>query len=258
MGIINCTPDSFSDGGVLSSAAAAIGRGEALIAEGADILDIGGESTRPGASPITLEEEWARIGAVVTALAPRFTVSVDTYKAEIARRSLAAGAHIVNDISAGRADPEMLATVAQGKGIFIAMHSRGLPTQDDAPEGDVVSEVKAHLTERVAAARAAGIGEVWVDPGLGFGKSAADNWRLTRELSQLRGIGDAVVYAASRKRFVRALAPEPVSHIALDELTAHLTTAAVLAGADVVRVHAPAPSRIGLRIAEQILLVRKH
>ena len=256
MGIINCTPDSFSDGGALPTIQSAIAHGEQLVRDGAQILDIGGESTRPGAAPVTLEEEWARIGAVIASLAPRFTVSVDTTKAEIARRALASGARIVNDVSAGLADPEMLTTVAQQGGIFIAMHMRGTPAtmaRDYVPYADVVGEVQSHLLARVAAARAAGIREVWADPGLGFSKSAEDNWKLTHALHRLVGVGDALVYAASRKRFVKALATEPGSHMQLDDLSSHLSTAAVLAGADVVRVHAPAAHRNALTIAAKIL-----
>lgn len=257
MGIINCTPDSFSDGGALPTTASAIAHGENLIAQGAAILDIGGESTRPGSAPVTLEEEWARIGPVVAALAPRFTVSVDTTKAEIARRAMSAGAAIINDVSAATADAAMLETVARGKAILIVMHSRGSQTtmlRDYAPYGDVVSEVRQYLIARVAAARAAGVREIWIDPGLGFGKSAEDNWALTRALATLNGVGDGLVYAASRKRFLKALALETGSHIELDELTSCLTTVAMLAGATVVRVHSVVASRAALAIAERIHL----
>ena len=260
MGIINCTPDSFSDGGAFATSAAAITHGEALAQEGAAILDIGGESTRPGAAPVALEEEWARVGAVVSALAPRYVVSIDTQKAEIARRALAAGAQIVNDVSAGLTDPEMLATVARGKGVFIAMHMRGSPAtmvRDYVPYADVVAEVHAHLVERVRAARAAGIREVWVDPGLGFGKSAEDNWQLTRALARFSGVGDKLVYGASRKKFLKALAGENFTQVLLDDLTSHLTTVAVLGGAEIIRVHAPAHNRAALAIAEGILSSRK-
>src|SRR6476646_4057596 len=209
MGVVNVTPDSFSDGGAYGDTAQAIAHGGALVAEGADIVDVGGESTRPGAAPVPVREEAARVLPVVRALAGAVTVSVDTYKAEVAAAALDAGAEIVNDVSGGALNPELLAVVAQHHAYVILGHLRATPAQmhEHARYTDVVREVKRELSERIDAALAAGVSgtRILVDPGLGFAKTGAHNLELIGRLSELRGLGFPVVIGASRKSFLGAL-----------------------------------------------------
>ncbi|HEX3692610.1 MAG TPA: dihydropteroate synthase, partial [Solirubrobacteraceae bacterium] len=209
MGIVNVTPDSFSDGGRYLDADAAVAHGLALAAQGADILDVGGESTRPGAEPVAVEEELRRVVPVVRALGERagaVQISIDTAKAEVARAALAAGATLVNDVTALRGDPEMAAVVAQAGCDCCLMHMRGEPrTMQRAPEyGDVVSEVKAFLEQRLAFAVQAGIAEqrILLDPGIGFGKTAEHNLELLRRLDELVALGRPVLVGTSRKSFL--------------------------------------------------------
>jgi dihydropteroate synthase len=242
MGVINVTPDSFSDGGQFLDHEAAIARGHELIAEGADLIDVGGESTRPGADPVPVDEELHRVLTVVEALAPHVRVSIDTRKAEVAEAAIAAGATLVNDVSAS------LHEVAAGAGVgFVAMHMLGDPRtmQRDPQYGDVVAEVRAFLVERADAARAAGVEEVWIDPGIGFGKTTAHNLSLLQHLDVLVATGYPVVIGTSRKRFLGALlaevdhretaGPVPVD----DRLEGSVATAvwAMVQGVLMVRVH---------------------
>ncbi len=248
MGVLNVTPDSFSDGGLYATTERAVARGRALAAEGADVIDVGGESSRPGADPVSLDEELARVVPVVEALAASGArVSVDTTKAAVARAAVAAGATLLNDISA--ALWEVAAETGAG---WVAMHMQGEPRtmQANPRYADVVAEVHAFVLERAAAARAAGVGEVWVDPGIGFGKTTADNLALLHHLPELvagaDGAGCAgVLVGTSRKGFLGVLAagtavgedraPAPVA----DRLEGSLATAAaaLVAGAGMVRVH---------------------
>ncbi len=254
LGILNITPDSFSDGGQYLSPSDALTQADRLIADGATIIDIGGESSRPGAQPVTIDEEWARIGPVVEALAPRFAVSVDTTKAEIARRAMGAGARVINDISAGRSDPNMLQTVASGRATFIAMHMRGLPEtmqRDYHPYVDLIGEVRTFLEERLNAAKRAGIAEVWIDPGIGFGKNAADNWQVLANLSAFANLAPLVV-GCSRKSFLKTTAGPGASLAELDEWSAAAGLAALLAGASYLRVHAPGAHRKSLVVAKNL------
>jgi dihydropteroate synthase len=238
MGILNVTPDSFSDGGAWFGARQAILRGQAMLAEGADIIDVGGESTRPGADTVSAEEELRRVIPVVEALAGEGKVSIDTTKEVVAEAAVDAGASLVNDVSAS------LWPVAARCGVgWVAMHRKGTPRsmQRDPHYDDVVAEVSALLVERARQAAAAGVDEVWIDPGIGFGKTLDHNLKLLASLDALVATGYPVVVGTSRKGFLGALAagpdgaPAPVG----DRLPGSLATAtwAMLQGARMVRVH---------------------
>jgi dihydropteroate synthase len=241
MGILNLTPDSFFDGGKFSGVDAALARCETLVSEGADILDIGGESTRPGALPVPEEEERARVIPVIAAAARRFGVplSVDTMKSGVARAALDAGASIVNDVSAMTADPYMLEVPqAYGAGVVLG-HMQGKPrTMQEAPAYcDVVGEVRDHLMARVRTLAAAGIAKdrIAVDPGIGFGKRLADNYALIDKLEDLDAIGCPILLGHSRKSFIGATPGLGDS----DRLHPSVAVAvyAALKGASVLRVH---------------------
>jgi dihydropteroate synthase len=210
MGVVNVTPDSFSDGGEFLAAGDAIAHGERLVAEGAQILDIGGESTRPGAEPVGAEEELGRVLPVIEGLAGgEAEVSIDTTKVEVARGALAAGATIVNDVSAFRFEPELAALVAETGSDCCLMHMLGEPRtmQQDPRYDDVVSDVRAFLEERLAFAVGEGVPEerVWLDPGIGFGKTLEHNLELLRRLDEIVAIGRPVVIGTSRKSFIGKL-----------------------------------------------------
>jgi dihydropteroate synthase len=233
MGILNVTPDSFSDGGRYLDPDAAIAHGLAMVAGGAAVIDVGGESTRPGAAPVDEAEERRRVLPVLSALAPHVRLSIDTRHASVAEAAIAAGATLVNDVSAS------LFEVAAAHGVgWIAMHMRGEPStmQDDPRYDDVVAEVREYLVARAEEARAAGVDEVWIDPGFGFGKTVEHNLALLHRLGELAGTGFPVVAGTSRKGFLGALTGgAPVD----DRLEASLATAVVAAanGASMVRVH---------------------
>jgi len=257
MGIVNVTPDSFSDGGMFDDAAEAVAHGIRLADEGSDLVDIGGESTRPGAEPVPAAEERARVVPViegVRAARPDVVVSIDTRHAEIARDALAAGASVVNDISGG-ADDDMLPVVAKAGAGLVLMHMRGEPrTMQDAPlYEDVVGDVHEYLRERIEAAIFAGVDadRLCVDPGIGFGKNVEHNLALLRSIGRFADLDAAVMVGASRKRFVGALtgADDP-----RDRLEGSLAAAilAAASGADVVRVHDVEPTVRALRVADAI------
>jgi dihydropteroate synthase len=252
MGILNVTPDSFSDGGHHERPSAAIDHALRLVDEGADIIDVGGESSRPGAAAVDARTEIDRVLAVVEALAPRVRVSIDTAKAAVAHAAIDAGATLVNDITAS------LAPVAAERGVgWVAMHMQGEPrTMQVAPAyDDVVAEVRDHLLARAETARAAGVTEVWIDPGIGFGKSAAHNWALLAHLDDLVATGWPVAVGTSRKAFLGAITAEadgaPTPAPTDDRLEASVTTAlhAVRQGAGLVRVHDVAATVGALRAA---------
>lgn len=233
MGVLNVTPDSFSDGGRWLDPEAAVAHGRAMVADGADVIDVGGESTRPGAAEVPADEELRRVVPVVEALAGEARVSVDTRKAEVAEAALAAGATIVNDVSAGLYE----IAAAAGAG-WVVMHMRGTPAtmQQQATYGDVVAEVRAFLVARAEEARAAGVAEVWIDPGLGFAKTATHNLSLLRHLDELVATGYPVAVGASRKSFIGKLTGEA----SVDDRLEGSLAAAVWAmerGAAMVRVH---------------------
>jgi dihydropteroate synthase len=252
MGIVNVTPDSFSDGGQFLAADAAIAHGRALLAEGADLLDIGGESTRPHAEPVPADEELRRIIPVIEALAAdRARISVDTTKAEVANRALASGATIVNDVAAFRFDPEIAAVTADAGAGAVLMHMLGDPRtmQDDPRYDDVVDDVKAFLEERLAYAVDQGVDEerIWLDPGIGFGKTLEHNLELIERLDEIVAIGRPVVFGASRKSFLGKLTGRLV-----DERLAGTIAANIIAyerGARIFRVHDVAPTVDALKLA---------
>ncbi len=233
MGVLNVTPDSFSDGGLYGEPEAALAHGLAMAAAGADVVDVGGESTRPGAEPVDEAEELRRVVPVIEALAPHVRVSVDTTKAPVAEAAIAAGATLVNDVSAS------LCAVAAAAGVgWVAMHRRGDPAtmQLDPTYDDVVSEVLSFLLERAEAGVSAGVGEVWIDPGIGFGKLAEHNLALLGHLPALVETGYPVLVGTSRKAFLGAVAGGAAVD---DRLEPSLATAvyAMAAGAAMVRVH---------------------
>jgi dihydropteroate synthase len=254
MGVVNVTPDSFSDGGSYADTAQAIAHGGALVAEGADIVDVGGESTRPGAAAVPVKEEAARVLPVVRALAGAVTVSVDTYKAAVAAAALDAGAEIVNDVSGGALDPELLAVVARHRAYVVLGHMRGTPAemQGHARYTDVVREVKSELSERIDAAIAAGVAgtHILVDPGLGFAKSGAHNLSLLAGLAEIAALGMPVVVGASRKSFLGALTGRDAGE--RETATAAANTAAILNGAAMVRVHDVRTQKDAIAVADAI------
>jgi dihydropteroate synthase len=252
MGVLNVTPDSFSDGGEFLESAAAIAHAKALAAEGADLIDVGGESTRPGAEPVSEAVELERVMPVVEALGrAALPVSIDTSKASVARAALAAGASFVNDVTALRGDQQMAAVVASSGADVCLVHMKGEPRsmQDDPTYDDVVSEVRAFLEDRLQAAIRAGIPEerVWLDPGIGFGKTVEHNLELIRRLDEIVAIGRPVVFGASRKRFLGRLTGRGER-----ERLAGTVTVNVLAfqrGAAMFRVHDVAATRDALTVA---------
>lgn len=262
MGVVNVTPDSFSDGGEHAGTAAAVAHGLDLRAQGADLVDVGGESTRPGAQRVTLEEELARVLPVIRALvAEGIIVSVDTSRAEVARAALDAGALMVNDVSAGR-DPDLLAVVADAGVAYIAMHSRGssVDMASRAVYTDVVAEVLVELQQRADAARVAGVAAdlLLLDPGLGFAKTAQHNWQLVAALPAFAALAPLVV-GASRKAFLGTLlatGPAARPPKGRDGATAALTVLAAQAGAWGVRVHDVASSADAVRVVAAVELVR--
>jgi dihydropteroate synthase len=256
MGVVNVTPDSFSDGGLYLDPEAAIAHGRELVAAGAEILDVGGESTRPGAAAVGVEEELRRVVPVVRGLRDLdCELSVDTSKAPVAAAALDAGAAIVNDVTALRGDPEMAALCAERNATVVLMHMLGDPRtmQDDPRYEDVVSEVRAFLAERREAAVAAGIAEerIWLDPGIGFGKTAAHNMELLRRLGELRELGRPLVVGTSRKSFIGRLDGSGAGE-RLGGTIASSVLAAV-EGAEVLRVHDVAEVRQALTVATAIL-----
>jgi dihydropteroate synthase len=241
MGILNVTPDSFSDGGKFADTGAAVAQGLRLLAEGADIVDVGGESSRPGASPVPEEEELRRVVPVVRALAREkgAVISVDTVKARVASEAMAAGASVINDISALRADPRMAEVAARTGAGVVLMHMKGTPRdmQDNPSYADVVGEIASFLAGRGEAARQAGIPAeaVAYDPGIGFGKTPAHNLEIIRRLAELRGLDGPLVVGPSRKSFIGAVLDLPPAERL--EGTAAAAALAVAGGASVVRVH---------------------
>ncbi len=243
MGIVNVTPDSFSDGGAFLDPSRAIEHGLELAAEGADLLDVGGESTRPGSDPVPVDEETRRVVPVIAALARRAGVplSVDTTKSAVARAALDAGATIVNDVSAGCFDAAMLPLVAERRAGFVAMHMQGTPRDMQvAPTyGDVVADVLEFLRARGYQALEAGVerGKLWIDPGIGFGKTLEHNLALLRRLSELRSLGLPICLGVSRKSFLARIAGRESP--AQERLggTAAAVALGVAGGAEILRVH---------------------
>jgi len=260
MGIVNVTPDSFSDGGAYLRAEAAVAHGLELANAGADILDVGGESTRPGAAAVSAEEELARVIPVIEGLVGAGVttrISIDTSKAEVAERALMAGATMVNDVTA-LADPAMAAACVRGESGLVLMHMKGSPRtmQDDPVYGDVLAEVREFLAGRIEVAIAGGVPEemIMVDPGIGFGKTVAHNLELIDRLGELRDLGRPIVFGASRKQFIGAITGREVGERLGGTLAANVLGLA--RGADVLRVHDVAPTVDALLVAEAVLGTR--
>jgi dihydropteroate synthase len=263
MGVLNVTPDSFSDGGAYLDSEAAIARGLQLEQDGADILDIGGESTRPGATPVFIEEEQRRILAVIEGLRGklRIPISVDTRRAEVAKAALDAGAEIVNDVSGLRADAHLAGMAQRARAPLVLMHMRGTPqTMQKKPFArDVMRNVLAGLRGSIAVARRAGVAksQLLVDPGIGFGKSHEQNFEILARLAELARLGCPIIIGSSRKAFLgKALAklgepPAPPEKRLLG--TAVTVTAAILAGAHIVRVHDVSEMARVAQVADRIL-----
>ncbi len=258
MGVVNVTPDSFSDGGRWATADLAVAHGRQLMAQGADLVDVGGESTRPGAQRVESEEERERVLPVIRALAAEgVPVSVDTIHAATARAAVEAGAVIVNDVSGGLADPDMHPLVAEAGVVYVCQHWRGNPeTMNGLTDyaGDVVGGVEAELRERLTSLRAAGVRDeqLVVDPGLGFAKTHPQSWELLAATARLReDLGLPVLIGSSRKRFLAgAVTPEVAAEpLARDDVTAATTALAALAGAWAVRVHEVPANRDAVRTA---------
>lgn len=259
MGVLNVTPDSFSDGGLWFEPDQAIEHGLAMLDAGADLVDVGGESTRPGAERPPVEEELRRVLPVVRALSEAgAVVSIDTMRSEVVERTLACGARMVNDVSGGLADPRMLQVAACADVPFVLMHWRGHSAgmQRRAEYDDVVAEVVAELRVRVDAALAAGVKpeRLVLDPGLGFAKTGEHNWTLLSHLDRVAGLGHPVLLAASRKRFLGALladeeSGQPREPLGRDAASAAVSTLAAVGGAWCVRVHDVAPSADAVRVA---------
>ena len=254
MGIVNVTPDSFSDGGLYLDPEAAVSHGLELLDEGADLVDLGGESTRPGAGPVAPEEELRRVTPVVERLAERATVSIDTSKAVVAEAAIGAGAAMVNDVTALRGDPEMAAACAEAGVEVVLMHMLGEPrTMQEAPVyGDVVEEVLEFLLERARVAEEAGIARerIWIDPGIGFGKTAEHNFALLAATDRFVETGYRVLVGPSRKRFIGSL-----DGSGEDERVGGTVAACLVAarkGASAVRVHDVAPVFQALALEREI------
>ena len=256
LGIVNVTPDSFSDGGDFLAARAAIARGRELLADGADLIDVGGESTRPGAARVSVDEELRRVLPVVEALAGAgAAVSVDTMRALVARAAVEAGAVVVNDVSGGLSDPAMLATVAELAAGYVAMHWRG---QSDvmhnlAHYDDVVADVRSELSDRLDAALDAGIelDQIVLDPGLGFAKTTEHNWTLLAGLDQLASLGRPLLIGASRKRFLGDLLDGRTAK-ERDDATLALTVLLAERGVWAVRTHTVRAQRDAIAVVGRL------
>jgi len=257
MGVLNVTPDSFSDGGDFLDASAAVAHARQLAADGAAIVDVGGESTRPGASTVPVAEELRRVVPVVERIAAErlATVSIDTSKHEVAEAAIQAGARIVNDVTALRADPEMAALIAASGTLCCLMHMHGEPRtmQDDPHYDDVVSEVSRFLEQRLAFAVAEGVAEerVWLDPGIGFGKTGRHNLELLLRLDEIVALGRPVVVGASRKSFLGRLTGRGERD--REAATLATTVLACERGASIFRVHEPRGTRDALKVTRAVL-----
>jgi dihydropteroate synthase len=260
MGVVNITPDSFSDGGYFDSPERAVSHARTLVAGGATLVDLGAESTRPGAPPVSAQAEWARLEPVLQALehAPvEAILSVDTYKAEVADRALRAGVEWVNDVSGGLLDPDLFGVVARHHAGLVIGHLRGTPAtmREHARYRDVVGEVREELALQVERARMAGVARdrLWLDPGLGFSKSAEQSLELLARLEELQSLGLPLVVGASRKSFLGELVARPPND--RDEASVAAAVLAIRGGASILRVHAPERYRDALLVADAVARV---
>ncbi|WP_231445809.1 dihydropteroate synthase [Brevibacterium zhoupengii] len=261
MGVLNVTPDSFSDGGRYFDHDSAIAHGLELLASGADIIDVGGESTRPGSVRVDEAEELRRVVPVIRELAAAgATISVDTMRATVAEASLNAGAHIINDVSAGLSDPTMLSVASETAAPVVLMHWRGYLDSASASfhYDDVVAEVIAELKTRIDEAVAVGVKleNIILDPGLGFSKNAEHNWQILAALDEFANLDHRLLVAASRKRFISTLLspedPKLAEEAAKDQATAAISALSARAGAWAVRVHEPATSAIAVKVLDAV------
>ncbi|MDO8461863.1 MAG: dihydropteroate synthase [Deltaproteobacteria bacterium] len=256
MGILNLTPDSFSDGGLYLDPSKGLDRALQMIEEGADIIDLGGESTRPGSSPVSLEEERRRVLPVLKKIRARTTVpiSIDTQKAALAEEALQEGANIINDVSAATFDPEMAAVIVKHRSPLILMHKQGSPeTMQKSPTyKDVVGEVFQYLQERIKTLVAQSIPRelLWVDPGIGFGKTFLHNKELLQNLPKLKPLECPIVVGVSRKSFLGQISGRPVEDRLIESLAASFYT--VLQGANVLRVHDVLETKRVLKVLEAL------
>lgn len=253
MGVLNITPDSFFDGGKFNSVDEAVKQAEQLVKDGADILDIGAESTRPGAIALSAEQEIERLAPVITAIASRLSIpiSIDTYKASVAKVGLDLGATIINDIS-GLDDPQMAPTIAQFGAKAVIMHKQGTPsTMQTQPQySDVIAEVKAFLRERIDRATAAGISEIWIDPGIGFGKSLPHNLTLLAHLDQFKDLNRPIAIGTSQKRFIGDITGAPADERLAGTIASCI--ASLARGATLFRVHHVKEVKQALMVANAI------
>ncbi len=257
MGIVNVTPDSFSDGGLYADPEDAIAHGVALAEQGADILDIGGESTRPGAEPVSEDEELARILPVIEGLRerlPHALLSIDTTKSAVARAAVAAGAHIINDVSALERDPAIAEVAAEANAPLVLMHMRGTPKtmQQDTTYDDLIKEIFEYFEERIEAAVQAGVArsQIVLDPGIGFGKSVQANYMLIQRLRRFEKLGLALLLGTSRKSFIGKVVDKPAEARVWG--TAATVACGVLTGAHIFRVHDVAEMVEVVRVAEAV------
>lgn len=254
MGVLNVTPDSFSDGGMYVRPEVAVERALRMVEEGADIIDVGGESTRPGSKPVAPEEEIGRILPVIRSLAGAtdIPISVDTTKAAVADLALSAGASIVNDVSGCSFDDQMPAVVARRGASVILMHMKGTPAtmQDDPVYGDLVGEISDTLRRAIGLAERAGIGQIIIDPGIGFGKTMSDNLEILNRLGEFQGLGYPLMVGPSRKSFLGTLTGLPVDR--RTDVTSGAVAAAVMNGAAIVRVHDIGPIKRVLAVVDAV------
>lgn len=258
MGVVNVTPDSFSDGGLFLAAEDATAQGVRLCDEGADVIDVGGESTRPGSEPVDADAELARVMPViegVLAARPEAIISIDTSKAAVAQKALMAGAQIINDVTALRADDDMAALAAKSGAGLVLMHMQGRPRdmQKDPSYDDVLAEVCGFLAERADLARRAGVPaeSIMIDPGIGFGKNLEHNLTLIRGLGRLRSLGWPVLLGASRKAMIGTITGRPADERLWGTVGLHV--AGAMLGADMVRVHDVAPMREALMMSDAVM-----
>jgi len=251
MGILNVTPDSFSDGGLWNDPDKAVEHALRMAADGADIIDIGGESTRPGHEPVSLDEELSRVLPIIESIhaaAPQLILSVDTYKAEVARRAIAAGAHIINDVWGGKADPDMAAVMAAADCPVILMHNR-----HNREYNDLITDITADLQESIDMALAAGVKpeNIVLDPGIGFAKDYKENLQTMMSLDELTGLGYPLLLGTSRKKFIRTVLDLPPSDVI--EGTAATVAFGIAQGCQIVRVHDVAPIKRTVMMCDAML-----
>ncbi len=239
MGILNVTPDSFSDGGAYFDSESGYRRAMEMVENGADIIDIGGESTRPGAAGVSIDTEWERVGEIIHRLAKTNScvISVDTYKSEVAHRAMNAGAHIINDISGATFDPVIADIAAEFNAPLVLMHIRGKPRtmQKNPVYRNLMEEIFLKLSQQCAFAKERGVSQIIVDPGIGFGKKLADNFEILRRIKEFRALGFPVLLGASRKSFIGKLLNVPVEARLAGTIASNLY--GILAGANILRVH---------------------